>query len=499
MQAFVTVMDVGTRQRTTSWRRGWDTRKSSEGLRFLGFLRPSVWGNVVGRQGSPAHGQHDREASAQVVCGARRTTTVAGQEVGRKRFVKSLEVDSRTVALRRAVPIIAAWRAQIEAARGKPETDMSFWRRALAQAETPGQRGAILDATGPDTSAALWRDLLRSAPPERRAAILHAIEIEAEQIGAVNVEPGQLPSGDPEARDFYQKATGSVVGFLDHMDEWLRHAELADKTKHMAAHDLRRFARKFAHVRDVTRPAVQRWASVMITDEGIAPKTMQRILPALRGYWRYLQTIAAAPEDGEPFSKLQLPRGGDPGARRRAFEAKDVTRLWKEAIKRGDQELADVIDVGRYSGMRIEEIASLRIERNGPDFFKIEDAKTPAGWREIPIHPRLKATVQRLAGDRKAGYLLAHLSVNKFGDRSNAVGKRFGRLKKELGYDRTLVFHSVRKLAATMLQNAGVIEATAAELLGHDKGAGPLSYGLYSAGASLAVKRAAIEKLRYPV
>jgi integrase len=91
--------------------------------------------------------------------------------------------------------------------------------------------------------------------------------------------------------------------------------------------------------------------------------------------------------------------------------------------------------------------------------------------------------------------VLANLTASKFGDRSNAIGKRFGRLKRLAGFGKSKVFHSIRKTVVTQLENAGVSANLAADIVGHEK---PLiTYGLYSGGATLAVKRAALKKLRY--
>jgi hypothetical protein len=46
---------------------------------------------------------------------------------------------------------------------------------------------------------------------------------------------------------------------------------------------------------------------------------------------------------------------------------------------------------------------------------------------------------------------------------------------------------------ATMLENAGVVENVAADIIGHDKPT--MTYGLYSGGNSLKVKQAAIDAL----
>ncbi|WP_198374063.1 tyrosine-type recombinase/integrase [Neoroseomonas rubea] len=71
------------------------------------------------------------------------------------------------------------------------------------------------------------------------------------------------------------------------------------------------------------------------------------------------------------------------------------------------------------------------------------------------------------------------------------------RLKTRLGYGPEVVFHSIRKTVATALENAGVPENVAADILGHEKPR--ITYGLYSGGSNLATKAEAIEKVRYPL
>src|SRR5260370_8158722 len=59
-----------------------------------------------------------------------------------------------------------------------------------------------------------------------------------------------------------------------------------------------------------------------------------------------------------------------------------------------------------------------------------------------------------------------------------------------MGFREARVFHSVRKTVATMLENAGVVENVAADIIGHDKPT--MTYGLYSGGNSLAMTQAAM-------
>ena len=125
----------------------------------------------------------------------------------------------------------------------------------------------------------------------------------------------------------------------------------------------------------------------------------------------------------------------------------------------------------------------------------IEDAKTKAGWRDVPIHTELQQAMARLVDQSKDGYVLLGPTANKYGNRSNGLGKRFSRLKTDLGFGPQLVFHSIRKTVVTIFENAGVPENVVADIVGHEKTT--MTYGLYSGGVSLAVKREALEKLAY--
>jgi integrase len=105
--------------------------------------------------------------------------------------------------------------------------------------------------------------------------------------------------------------------------------------------------------------------------------------------------------------------------------------------------------------------------------------------------------MRRLVKASAGGFVLSGLSLNKYDDRGNAIGKRFGHMKRSLGFGEDRVFHSIRKTVATLLEDAGVAENVAADILGHEKPR--ITYGLYSGGTSLKTKHAAIETLAYSV
>jgi integrase len=76
-------------------------------------------------------------------------------------------------------------------------------------------------------------------------------------------------------------------------------------------------------------------------------------------------------------------------------------------------------------------------------------------------------------------------------DEGQAVGKRFGRLKSKLGFGSLKVFHSIRKTATTVFEQAGVSEGTTADIVGHEKGT--ITYGLYSGGTSIDQRKSAVD------
>lgn len=391
---------------------------------------------------------------------------VRRQFKGKIRWVKSLGTDSRSVAARRVLPLVAMWRKEIEEARGNPSTDdAAYWRRALTRAKSDTEREAILEQ----------------------------VEAQAWDIGATHVaQIGMAPTSSPEAQEFMADVLDTP--FCEHLDAYLAEANLALKTKADWRASIIYFSKSFATVSDVTKPAVRQWASRLIA-EGRSIKTAHSYLSALRGYWRHLGVRGIVSEDLEPFNRLALARQSHKTAGKRLpFEPADIPKLIDAA---GDSPLADVIRIAAYTGMRVQEICALKISDVGKGQLAVREGKTAASNRTVPIHPKLAPVIKRLRGaSGKDGYLIPGLVADKHGNRSRDISRLFGLLKTKLGYGPEFVLHSIRKTVATQLENAGVSEGIAADILGHKKRT--MTYGLYSGGASLKVKAAALAKLRYP-
>jgi site-specific recombinase XerD len=401
---------------------------------------------------------------------------------GHVRFTAALDTDSLKVAQTRARVLEVRWRRLIDQARNQStdqiERDALWWRELVNDAPEHEKRLA-LDALADEAQARVDREASRAGFVDHRQAGFD-----------------DLPVHD-EVERFHAIATGKLVKLDEHLDEYLATLGNESKTVDMKRSTVRKFSTAFPYITDVRRKDVQRWANER-AEEGKKPATVRRALSELRGYWTYLLSIEAASANNLPFEKLTIPKSGKNGRadERKPFEPADVVKLLDAARSRKDASLADLIELAMWSGARIEEIAALKVANASADVLKIEDAKTAAGWRQVPVHSKLKAAVKRLVETSTDGYLLSGLTPNKYGDRSNAIGKRFGTLKRALGFGEDRVFHSIRRTVATLLEDSGVPEGVAADIIGHEKTT--MTYGLYSGGASLETKRQAVEKLNYP-
>jgi integrase len=403
---------------------------------------------------------------------------------GKIRFVKSTGTTDKRVAQPRAYALVAEWKDQIAKAQGNDEPGESFFDGVLEYRQQ-------LD------------ELRRNNELDHYEALAGAITDKAEKLDH---------QGQPEnAQLLASVALGSQTPIAPELIEWRNNLHLKQKTAEQMEKDATRMAHYFEIIEVISTESVREWAKTLMAPKeqdghGYGVSSVKRCFSAARSVWHHLQEIGKAPTDREPFklpsfvlrqeraSSASKARHGSKGWA--AFESIDVVRLHRAAMDDGDRALADLIVLGMFTGARIEELCSLRSDASSPDRLRITDSKTDAWIREIPVHRELKPTINRLLAESKDGYLLSGLTFNKYGDRSNAIGKRFGRLKARHGFGSTFVFHSIRKTVVTLLEDAGVSENLTADIVGHEKPR--VTYGLYSGGHSLKSKHEAIALIHYP-
>lgn len=195
-------------------------------------------------------------------------------------------------------------------------------------------------------------------------------------------------------------------------------------------------------------------------------------------------------------------------AKRRPFTKPEIRKLLKAA----DFEWQGIILCGVYTGLRISDIALLTWENLdlANAVLTLESQKTQRSM-DIPIAPCLKQYFDELpAGDDPTAPLFPSVYARRIANKtSGPTSAQFRKimvkagLVEEKNHQSTgkgraakrevspLSFHCLRHTATSMLKNAGVSDAVARDIIGHDSEAISRQY----THIDMAAKRKAIEAL----
>jgi integrase len=236
---------------------------------------------------------------------------------------------------------------------------------------------------------------------------------------------------------------------------------------------------------------------------GLSDATMNRHLQVLKELWAWSRKrgYCAGENPFEGFRKRL--RAGVNVKPYVAWETDELRRLLSPPPKRKD--LLEIIIIGMFTGMRLDEIASLtwgQVRSSFDDgvvihYFQVEDAKTTAGNRMVPVHPHLSWLLSRHRGaDSDRVWPTFNLEGPSKKPGADA-GREFSTFKIAKGFrDRAKVFHSFRKNVTGMIERAGVSENDWAQIFGHERG---FTYAVYSPDGITMKRRAEIIALiSYP-
>jgi integrase len=382
---------------------------------------------------------------------------------GKRELKSTLQTSDKKVAELKAMKLVSDWKLQFAALRGSPTAT-----EALAASILPYPEGRVNPDTGMSDKDYVLEAVADSLPENQKRA-------------------------------YYEIATGRAIPTLLYLDKFLNQWAVEQKTKDMAKTAIKRVADTFTTLEMISIPLIYQ----MIDEDTNSKATKEKNYGFVRQYFKYLKRMQViTPDKPNPFEGLdfrQASKVANSGNKRIAFKSAEVKQLMKAANDKDDEQLISIIQIAAFTGARIEELCSLKVADvitvNKIRCLNITDAKTEAGNREVPIHPTISELIKQLSRETKDGYLLSGLTFNKYNDRSNAIGKRFGNLKKKLGFGRGHVFHCFRNTVATLLENAGVPEGVAADIVGHEKKT--MTYGLYSGGTSTKIKFEAIKRIKY--
>ena len=174
----------------------------------------------------------------------------------------------------------------------------------------------------------------------------------------------------------------------------------------------------------------------------------------------------------------------------------------KTLLNAADDELRDVIIIGLYSGMRLDEICSLRcadiLRFEGALSIRINDSKTKAGRRTVPVHSLVIGIIEKYLS-RGNEYLLP--SSNKVtradGKKAPYFSQKFTRLRNRVLPNATdrQCFHSLRGMFITCLDRHKIDDSRINKLVGHTQRT--VAKQVYSQGAEFEELRRIVELVDY--
>jgi integrase len=234
---------------------------------------------------------------------------------------------------------------------------------------------------------------------------------------------------------------------------------------------------------------------------GLAPKTVNRYADTLSQIWVLARRRDEVSGDNPFIGFREKIKAHAREKQWLPYEPDELRRLFGSKPNK-DVLLHEIGLVGLYSGMRLNEICSLRWadvrQDQGLWFFDVRKSKTPAGQRRVPMHSRLEWLLDRRGEPEELVWPALAKYEHDGGKYGARISRDFTRYRRGRGGDQPYrSFHSLRKNFIQALQHAGVPEVDTQEIVGHEKQG--LTYGTYSPhGQPMTRRKEIVEKVQYP-
>lgn len=432
--------------------------------------------------------------------------------LGKAHLREPLHTDSLPRAEALKWPIVAKLKAEIAEAERRTEmvanggidavtAEALAWRTEAAQAEPIAFQSARGDEEFVENP------------------VLEALPDRAEEI--------EKEHGFPAAITFAQIARGEATPLQSLLPAYFAESTLKPRTKIDYERAVERFATWTADkglpgtIEAVSRRVAGRFISEGLIAKGVHAKTINKTVSALSAYWRWLLKRGHV-EAANPWREQALPKRKsltvDGERYKRPFTDEEIKALLTGDPKSGLKgqrrtspawnHLSDVMLIAALSGMRVEEIARLKVKDCQGDAFDIREAKTGAGVRRVPIHPDILPIITKLRTNvEPEAFLFPELNTPPPSsplERSMPWVKAFGRYRQSLGVHEQedgkrqarTDFHSFRRWFVTKAEQAGIPKDTVASVVGHVREG--MTFGVYSGGPSWEQRKACVEAVCLP-
>lgn len=405
--------------------------------------------------------------------------------LGKERLVASTKTEDLSIAFVRRDAKLREWRTQIEEAR-------------LAQVD-PLLGEALTLRHQPLT----LYDVANHDPDDPGS--YGPADLKADQIAALG-ERIEATRGETQAHAFVAIARGEDDALRSMFDQWQREGHVQAKERANRETVIKVFLgwlteqKSVPTVRSVTRALAGHFVSDDLIPRSRA--TAAKYLSTLRSFWNWLESKGVAKDNPwlrHPLPKRQVSRDDQ----KRAFTDEEVVNLLSGSAP---PIMRDMMLVAALSGLRLEEIAALRVRDVVAGGFDIPKAKTLAGQRSVPIHSSIAEMVaQRTKGKAQDARLFPEVrSASKLETQSGAFSKAFTKYRRRVGVDEVpkgarnsvVDFHSWRRWFITTAERAGVPTSTVQAVVGHKRGS--VTLDVYSRGPGFKLAAKCVEAVKLP-
>ena len=317
----------------------------------------------------------------------------------------------------------------------------------------------------------------------------------------MNLKGAQAPVGVVESLKDAYKASDPDSALLSLMkDKFIevQKRSLKEYTWTRKLMNLERFIGWYGDkdIRTVQKKNVSEFLSELIERENYAKNTIDGVLGDLSSFFNWAEgsgLISQNPVIG--VSKvIPKPKGKSINDQSNLPYTYEMLERWFNHVK--EEEMIFAIScIGLYTGMRLDEICSLKNQDVVDDCFQITSGKTKSSIRKVPVHKILLPLVDKLFSYSKNEFLLSDLKTYEK-DRSHYVGKLMTTRRKQLGFQkRKYTFHSFRSNFMTEMDNNETDISVTETLVGHSHK--NLVRDVYSSGVRMERLRKAINQLSY--
>lgn len=319
----------------------------------------------------------------------------------------------------------------------------------------------------------LSKGLLRADGPEDHARMMEALAVLHK--GPLALPRGASPTFLPEPMP--QAKSKSGLKLLDLIDKFFllkSHSKPATVVsyKNVAKEASRFLGNPF--IQDIQVSDITRLQEHLSKKNG--PRTVDNKMAVLRTLFSFAKTQGYYFADNPAKDRKILSQKDKRKSGFAIFEKEEVKKIFcsdfMKKAKEDDKDYYWTLVLGLYSGARIGEITGLtknqfRVSEGGVNYITINDSKTNAGIRKIPLsHQLFEAGLKDFIDGKERVFRYPERLGKGSG---NAVGKKFKRHLEEVGIDREkLVFHSLRKFLNDYLLKEGMPYEPRCQVIGHE-------------------------------